>query len=313
MRSVPSGGNATPSPGWCQTKTMTGLRALILADRGELDLSAPVAAYWPEFAVAGKEGVLVLHVLSHTARLPDLSGLNAVEELDDGETVTAHLAAQPPEWQPGTAAGHHSLTFGFLVGEIVRRITRHTAGRGLPHRAPRRARPPHSPAHPAASTDRGVRSQRAARIGSRTQENAGPRSGSRTRTPWPGAVRRSRRRAGSLHDGFRQIRQHRRLGRGGEWWGQPAVRPAVAGSRDQPVAQGRSVDSGGVGTAHDCPSASMRRRFRSVARHNRATVGDAGGAWWLVSVGALGVAAGLGAVAADGHFAPAPPTRWVEE
>jgi CubicO group peptidase (beta-lactamase class C family) len=101
MRSVPSGGNATPSPGWCQTKTMTGLRALILADRGELDLSAPVAAYWPEFAVAGKEGVLVLHVLSHTARLPDLSGLNAVEELDDGETVTAHLAAQPPEMATG--------------------------------------------------------------------------------------------------------------------------------------------------------------------------------------------------------------------
>ncbi|AWZ03919.1 MULTISPECIES: serine hydrolase domain-containing protein [unclassified Streptomyces] len=109
------------------TKNMTALCALILADRGLLDLSAPVAAYWPEFAAAGKEGVLVRHVLSHTAGLPDLSGLRAVEELYDGESVTAGLAAQAPEWEPGTAAGYHALTFGFLVGEIVRRIT----GRGL--------------------------------------------------------------------------------------------------------------------------------------------------------------------------------------
>ncbi|MEU2632335.1 serine hydrolase domain-containing protein [Kitasatospora sp. NPDC007106] len=105
------------------TKNMTALCALILADRGELDLSAPVAAYWPEFAAAGKENVLVRHVLSHTAGLPDLSGLTAVEELYDWERVTAGLAAQAPVWEPGTAAGYHALTFGFLVGEIVRRIT----------------------------------------------------------------------------------------------------------------------------------------------------------------------------------------------
>lgn len=109
------------------TKNMTALCALILADRGELDLSAPVAAYWPEFAAAGKENVLVRHVLSHTAGLPDLSGPTTVEELYDWEGVTAGLAAQAPEWEPGTAAGYHALTFGFLVGEIVRRIT----GRGL--------------------------------------------------------------------------------------------------------------------------------------------------------------------------------------
>uniref|UniRef100_A0AAU3HNC8 Beta-lactamase family protein n=1 Tax=Streptomyces sp. NBC_01393 TaxID=2903851 RepID=A0AAU3HNC8_9ACTN len=109
------------------TKNMIALCALILADRGELDLSAPVAAYWPEFAVAGKENVLVRHVLSHTAGLPDLPGLTAVEDLYDWESVTAGLAAQAPEWEPGTAAGYHALTFGFLVGEIVRRIT----GRGL--------------------------------------------------------------------------------------------------------------------------------------------------------------------------------------
>ncbi|MEY2242274.1 serine hydrolase domain-containing protein [Streptomyces sp. BF23-18] len=109
------------------TKNMTALCALILADRGELDLSAPVAAYWPEFAAAGKEKLLVRHVLSHTAGLPDLSGLTAVEELYDWENVTAGLAAQATEWEPGTAAGYHALTFGFLVGEIVRRVT----GRGL--------------------------------------------------------------------------------------------------------------------------------------------------------------------------------------
>ncbi|MCX5127989.1 serine hydrolase domain-containing protein [Streptomyces sp. NPDC002812] len=109
------------------TKNMTALCALILADRGLLDLSAPVAAYWPEFAAAGKEGVLVRHVLSHTAGLPDLPGLGSVAELYDWEAVTAGLAAQAPAWEPGTAAGYHALTFGFLVGEIVRRIT----GRGV--------------------------------------------------------------------------------------------------------------------------------------------------------------------------------------
>ncbi|WP_405891376.1 beta-lactamase family protein [Streptomyces sp. NBC_00133] len=110
------------------TKNMTALCALILADRGQLDLSAPVAAYWPEFAAAGKENVLVRHVLSHTAGLPDLSGLTAVEDLYDWQSVTAGLAAQAPEWEPGTAAGYHALTFGFLVGEIVRRITGRSLG-----------------------------------------------------------------------------------------------------------------------------------------------------------------------------------------
>ncbi|MEU4356147.1 serine hydrolase domain-containing protein [Streptomyces virginiae] len=110
------------------SKNMTALCALILADRGELDPAAPVAAYWPEFAAAGKENVLVRHVLSHTAGLPDLSGLTAVEQLYDWESVTAGLAAQAPEWEPGTAAGYHALTFGFLVGEIVRRITGRSLG-----------------------------------------------------------------------------------------------------------------------------------------------------------------------------------------
>ncbi|MDR6975663.1 CubicO group peptidase (beta-lactamase class C family) [Streptomyces sp. 3330] len=106
---------------WSVTKTMTALCALVLADRGELDPDAPVARYWPQFAAAGKEAVLVRHLLSHTAGLPDWDG--PVAELYDWQAATARLAAQAPRWEPGSAAGYHSLTQGFLVGEVVRRIT----------------------------------------------------------------------------------------------------------------------------------------------------------------------------------------------
>ncbi|MEU5277376.1 serine hydrolase domain-containing protein [Streptomyces asoensis] len=106
---------------WSVTKTMTALCALVLADRGDLDLDAPVARYWPEFAAAGKEKVLVRHALSHTAGLPDWDG--PVAEIYDWPAATARLAGQAPRWEPGTAAGYHSLTQGFLVGEVVRRIT----------------------------------------------------------------------------------------------------------------------------------------------------------------------------------------------
>ena len=112
---------------WSVTKTMTALCALILTDRGELDLAAPVGRYWPEFAAAGKERVLVRHLLSHTAGLPDWGG--PIEDLYDWSSATARLAAQTPRWEPGTAAGYHSLTQGFLVGEVVRRITGRSLGR----------------------------------------------------------------------------------------------------------------------------------------------------------------------------------------
>ncbi|MFD4509936.1 serine hydrolase domain-containing protein [Streptomyces sp. NPDC058457] len=108
------------------TKTMTALCALVLIDRGELDPDAPVARYWPEFAAAGKENVLVRHLLSHTAGLPDWEG--PVEELYDWTAATARLAGQAPQWEPGTAAGYHSLTQGFLVGEVMRRITGRSVG-----------------------------------------------------------------------------------------------------------------------------------------------------------------------------------------
>ncbi|WP_369174239.1 serine hydrolase domain-containing protein [Streptomyces sp. R28] len=116
---------------WSVTKTMTALCALILADRGELDLAAPVCRYWPEFGAAGKEKVLVRHLLAHTAGLPDWDG--PVEELYDWPSVTARLAARAPRWEPGTAAGYHSLTQGFLVGEVVRRVTGRDVGEFLAH------------------------------------------------------------------------------------------------------------------------------------------------------------------------------------
>ncbi|NYJ07467.1 serine hydrolase domain-containing protein [Petropleomorpha daqingensis] len=108
------------------TKTMTALCALLLADRGSLDLDAPVSRYWPEFGAAGKERVLVRHLLSHTAGLPDWEG--PVEELYDWSAATARMAAQAPVWEPGSAAGYHSLTQGFLVGEVIRRITGRSVG-----------------------------------------------------------------------------------------------------------------------------------------------------------------------------------------
>ncbi|MBC6463321.1 serine hydrolase domain-containing protein [Actinomadura sp. HBU206391] len=113
---------------WSTTKTMTALCALILADRGDLDLDAPVPEYWPEFAVAGKDRVRVRHLLSHTAGLPTWDEPMAVEDLYDWPTATARLAAQAPHWEPGAEAGYHAFTQGYLVGEVVRRVTGRSLG-----------------------------------------------------------------------------------------------------------------------------------------------------------------------------------------
>jgi CubicO group peptidase (beta-lactamase class C family) len=110
------------------TKTMTALTALILADRGELDFDAPVARYWPEFAANGKERVKVSHLMSHAAGLSGWKQPITTEDLYDWEKVTALLAAQAPYWEPGTASGYHALTQGYLVGEVVRRITGRSLG-----------------------------------------------------------------------------------------------------------------------------------------------------------------------------------------
>ena len=110
------------------TKTMTALVALILADRGDLDFEAPVARYWPEFAANGKAGVQVGHLMSHSAGLSGWKTPITTEDLYDWEKATSLLAAQAPYWAPGTAPGYHALTQGYLVGEVVRRITGRSLG-----------------------------------------------------------------------------------------------------------------------------------------------------------------------------------------
>ena len=91
------------------TKTMTALCALILADRDELDLHAPMTRYWPEFAAAGKELIEVRHLLGHTAGLSGWDEPLAVEDLADWERCTSLLAAQAPWWEPGARSGYHAV------------------------------------------------------------------------------------------------------------------------------------------------------------------------------------------------------------
>jgi CubicO group peptidase (beta-lactamase class C family) len=113
---------------WSTTKTMTSLCALVLVERGELDVFAPVAKYWPEFAANGKEGIEVRHLMSHTSGVSGWAQPVVVEDIYDWEKSTSMLAAQEPWWEPGTASGYHALNQGHLVGEVVRRISGRSLG-----------------------------------------------------------------------------------------------------------------------------------------------------------------------------------------
>ncbi|WP_021597736.1 serine hydrolase domain-containing protein [Actinomadura welshii] len=108
---------------WSTTKTVTNLAALMLADRGLLDLYAPVAKYWPEFAENGKERVEVRHVLGHTSGVAGWEAPFRLADMYDRDAATARLAAQAPWWEPGTASGYHAQNQGHLVGELVRRVS----------------------------------------------------------------------------------------------------------------------------------------------------------------------------------------------
>ncbi|MFW9876021.1 MAG: serine hydrolase domain-containing protein [Candidatus Thorarchaeota archaeon] len=110
------------------TKVMTALCVLILVDRGIIDLDAPVAKYWPEFKKAGKDELLVRFLLSHTAGLPGFDQTIQAETLYDWNKCVSLLAAQKPWWKPGTNSGYHSITFGYLLGELVRRVTGKSLG-----------------------------------------------------------------------------------------------------------------------------------------------------------------------------------------
>ena len=110
------------------TKAMTALTALLLVQRGEIDLDAPVASVWPEFAAAGKAEIEIRTLLSHTSGLAGWLEPIVVEDLYDWEKCTRLLAEQGPLWEPGTASGYHAITQGYLVGEVIRRVTGRTPG-----------------------------------------------------------------------------------------------------------------------------------------------------------------------------------------
>jgi len=110
------------------TKGLVAVCLLILVDRGLLDLDAPVSRYWPEFAAAGKERVLVRHVVSHEAGLPGLLPPFSAADLLDGPAMAARLADAAPFWEPGTRLAYHALTFGWLCGELVRRVDGRSLG-----------------------------------------------------------------------------------------------------------------------------------------------------------------------------------------
>lgn len=111
------------------TKGITATVAHVLVERGLLDLDAPVASYWPEFAENGKQEIPVRWVLSHRAGVPALDQIPHLKDIVAWAPVVAAVARQKPLWVPGTAHGYHAQTFGWMVGELVRRITGKTLGR----------------------------------------------------------------------------------------------------------------------------------------------------------------------------------------
>ncbi|MHA2394127.1 MAG: serine hydrolase domain-containing protein [Promethearchaeota archaeon] len=110
------------------TKFMTIICTLMCVDRGLLDLEAPVAKYWPEFAQAGKEKIPVKYVLSHTSGLSGFEKKITPKTLYDWDKIVTLLAAQEPWWEPGAKSGYHGITHGYLLGELVRRVTGKSLG-----------------------------------------------------------------------------------------------------------------------------------------------------------------------------------------
>lgn len=113
---------------WSTTKGVTAIALATLVDQGLIDYAAPVARYWPEFAQAGKGEITVAQLLSHQAGLPGFAEATPLIDFYDWETVTSRLAAQPPMWAPGSLNSYHAMTFGFLAGELIRRVSGQSVG-----------------------------------------------------------------------------------------------------------------------------------------------------------------------------------------
>lgn len=113
------------------TKGLTSTCVHQLADRGELDLQAPVARYWPEFGQAGKEAITLAMVMGHRSGVIGPNKRLHWEEVADWDFVCEQLAMAEPWWEPGTAQGYHMTTFGFILGEVFRRVTGRTVGQYL--------------------------------------------------------------------------------------------------------------------------------------------------------------------------------------
>lgn len=109
-------------------KAVTALLVHVLADRDRIDLEAPVAKYWPEFAQGGKDAVLVRHVLDHRAGVPGITREMPADALYDWNAMTAAIAAEPARWPAGTVPAYHPVTMGFISGELIRRVTGMTPG-----------------------------------------------------------------------------------------------------------------------------------------------------------------------------------------
>jgi CubicO group peptidase (beta-lactamase class C family) len=110
------------------TKGVVAVVSSMLEDQGRIDLDAPVAAYWPEFAAAGKEAIPVSWVLSHQAGLPAPPGKYTLAEVLDPGRIVDDLAGMEPLWEPGTRHGYHGITYGWLMNEIIRRVTGRSVG-----------------------------------------------------------------------------------------------------------------------------------------------------------------------------------------
>ncbi|WP_199573886.1 serine hydrolase domain-containing protein [Streptomyces murinus] len=113
------------------TKGVVAAGLLLLHQRGELDLDAPVGTYWPEYKAAGKERTLVRHLLAHRAGVPVLDRPLTPAEAADPDLGAAAVAAQSPVWEPGTDHGYHAQTYSWLTGELVRRVTGRPVGEWL--------------------------------------------------------------------------------------------------------------------------------------------------------------------------------------